>query len=282
MRGFSVEVVHSHIYACKYAQIAAVINRVKSRIHTVHSIANKEATIINQKIYRILFKHLNVIPIALSDEINQSISDLYGIETTKIPIVYNGVPLKKCNPIGVYKTKSLKFVHVGRFMKVKNHENLVKAFIRARKDNPQIELELYGEGELKGYIEEIVRSAQAEDYIYFKGITDNIFKTMNSADVFILPSFYEGMPMTLIEAMGTGLPIITTPVGGIVDMLEDGENAVFTGTDVESIAHSINLIASDSELRKTIGEAARKRSKDFSATMMARRYLEVYERGLKG
>ena len=87
--------------------------------------------------------------------------------------------------------------------------------------------------------------------------------------------------MTLIEAMATGLPIITTPVGGIVDMLEDGSEAIFTGTDSDSIADSICRLVDNAELRQSLGQAALKRSKQFSAGAMAEKYTELYGRNIR-
>ena len=130
-------------------------------------------------------------------------------------------------------------------------------------------------------MEKLVSELQADNYIHFMGLTNDVYSAMSEADVFILPSIYEGMPMTLIEAMATGLPIITTPVGGIVDMLEDGSEAIFTGTDSDSIEDSICRLVDNTELRQSLGQAALERSKQFSAGAMAEKYTELYGRKVK-
>ena len=83
--------------------------------------------------------------------------------------------------------------------------------------------------------------------------------------------------MTLIEAMGTGLPIISCAVGGIPDMLTDKQNALLVPPDVEGIAHGMEQLYSDRVLRERLGMAAEKRSEDFSSETMAVKYIDVYK-----
>lgn len=277
MKQFEPEVVHSHIYACKYAQLAATMVGIKIKVHTVHNVASKEATSSNQKIYKILFELFNVRPVALSEEVKKTVCELYHMKPENVPVVFNGILLEKCKPIEKYnETDCLKFIHVGRFMEAKNHGNLVRAFVKAHRSYNNISLYLFGAGELKTTIEELVSDLEAEEYIHFMGLTDNIYDELYKSDVFILPSLFEGMPMTLIEAMGTGLPIITSPVGGVVDMLDDKENALFTDPDIDSIAACIEEMTSSVYLRKKLGLNAKTHSNRFSAKTMANNYLKIY------
>ena len=281
IRQFNPDVVHSHIYAGKYAHIAAMMAGVKNKVYTVHNVAQKEATDSNKRMNKVLFKKLGVVPVALTQEIQKSIEDVYGIDESKIPVVFNGIPLEKCKPIQVYKKNATEIVHVGRFFEAKNHRNLIYAFADVHTEFPEIHLKLYGDGPLRNDMETLVSELQIDNYIHFMGLTNDVYSVMSEADVFILPSIYEGMPMTLIEAMATGLPIITTPVGGIVDMLEDGSEAIFTGTDSDSIADSICRLVDNGELRQSLGHAALKRSKQFSAGAMAEKYTELYGRNMR-
>lgn len=275
------DVVHSHIYACKYAHIAASIAGVKCKIHTVHNIAEKEATPSNQRMYRLLFKRYQVVPVALSELVKESIHELYSIDLKHIPVVYNGIPLEKCKPVSKYRSNNLRFIHVGRFMEAKNHFAMIKAFVKAHEMYDDIKLLLYGEGELKKDVEDLVRRNNAQDYILFMGLTTNIYEVLNKADIFILPSLYEGMPMTLIEAMGSALPIITSPVGGIPDMLEKEKEALFVTPDEDGIYGGIIKMLANSEERKALAIAAKSRAVKFSAKYMTEKYVEIYKRVIK-
>lgn len=280
IRKFQPDVVHSHIYAGKYAHLAASAAGVKVKVYTVHNIAQKEATPSDQKINRFLFRRMGVVPVALSEEVRQTIVDVYHLNPKEIPIACNGIPMERCNPCSAYQKTATNYIHVGRFCEVKNHANLIRGFVKAHEQYPTIQLRLYGDGPLRQKMENLVAELQAQDFIHFMGLTDDVYSAMAKADVFILPSIYEGMPMTLIEAMATGLPIITTPVGGIVDMLEDGKEAAFTGTDPASIAEGISSLVENLALRQTLGQAARIKAKQFSAEAMAKKYLEIYSEGI--
>jgi glycosyltransferase involved in cell wall biosynthesis len=99
---------------------------------------------------------------------------------------------------------------------------------------------------------------------------------LHDADIFTLPSNYEGIPMTLIEAMGTGLPIVATAVGGVPDMLTNDENALIIDNNNEAISRAFETYYKDLELRKRHGEKAKERSSAFSATTMAKKYESIY------
>lgn len=115
------DVVHTHIYASKYALPAAVLAGVKRRVHTVHSMAQKEQGALGRKINTFMYRHCDVVPVALSNEVKKTISEVYGLQGSLIPVVYNGIDLSKCIEKDNYApTKEFTVVHIGRFMKVKN------------------------------------------------------------------------------------------------------------------------------------------------------------------
>ena len=175
---FKPDVVHSHIYAGKYAHIAATMAGVKSKVYTVHNVAQKEATDSNKRMNKVLFKKLGVVPVALTEEVQKSIEDVYGIDESKIPVVFNGIPLEKCKPIQVYKKNATEIVHVGRFFEAKNHRNLIYAFADVHTKFPEIHLKLYGDGPLRNDMETLVSELQIDNYIHFMGLTNDVYSVM--------------------------------------------------------------------------------------------------------
>jgi glycosyltransferase involved in cell wall biosynthesis len=276
-KNFKPDVVHTHLYASKYAHIAAWLSGIKVKVHTIHSIAYHADGKANQIVNRFLFKVLGVIPVSLSEEVKKTVVDLYKIKPKKTPIVLNGVPLEKCIPIQTYSEEATRILHVGRFSTPKNHMEMIRGFALAHEKNRRIHLYLYGEGELKKEAEKLVSDLQIGEYIHFCGTTSDVYSVMNKADVFILPSLWEGVPMTLIEAMGTGLPIIASRVGGISNMISDGENGILIDPTAEALAKAIILIATDGKKREKLGLNALKKSVDFSSKKMVRKYVEVYK-----
>lgn len=281
MREEKPDVVHSHLYSAKYAHIAAIISKVKKRVHTIHNIAEKDGGKQDHIVNRFLFKKCNVIPISLSDDVRKTVVSFYKIAAPMTPVILNGVPLDKCKPISEYRILATKFLHIGRFSEQKNHIELIKAFVAAHEKCEKIELYLYGEGELEEKCKSLVSDLGAYSYIHFCGTTNDVYSVMHQMDVFILPSLWEGIPMTLIEAMGTCLPIIASKVGGIENMLSDGESGILIKPIQQEITDSILTVHDDYCLRKKLGEGAKNISVDFSAQNMAKEYIKVYQRSSK-
>lgn len=274
-----VDVIHTHRYCAQYAVPAAILAGVKRRVHTIHSIASKE----NGKFARILnkffFKHCGLIPVALSEKIRETVVEEYKIDSPKVPVVYNGVPLDKCLIKGSYDIDSNRIVllHVGRFASVKNHIELINAICELKKKMNGVVLQLIGDGELKNDIRKHIAACNAENYIELLGLKDNVFPYFQQADVFVLPSIYEGIPMTLIEAMGSGVPIIASRVGGIPDMITDSQEGLLCEPNAQSIADKTEKMIADKELRITCAQKARNKAHYFSAKTMGEEYERLYK-----
>lgn len=274
---YNPDVIHTHRYCPQYAIPAAILAGIKHRVHTVHNVAEKENGRIARKLNKFFFKHCGVIPVALSELIRDSIIKEYGINKEKIPVIYNGIDLSKCIPKQAYESHNIfKILHIGRFTEQKNHIGLLKAFKSFNDKYPNSELWLIGDGETKDTIKDFVHSNDLERNVIFCGLKEDVYDYLNQADVFVLPSNYEGLPMTLIEAMGTGLPIIATAVGGVPDMLTDGENAVLISPKSEEIAYSLIRLHNDVNFRKSIGQKALISSNSFSSKIMTKHYLKTF------
>lgn len=270
------DVVHTHLYTLKYVFAAMLVAKVPRRVHTVHNIAEKESAYFQRKLNRIFFRYFNVIPVSLSGLVQDTVVKEYGLSAEEVPIVFNGVDFSNCIPKSEYNLKD-KFVitHIGSFQKSKNHVGLINAFKLFHEKYPNTELNLIGYGELQKDIENYVKGQGLSSSVNFLGKQSNVYKFLGESDVFCLPSFYEGIPMSIIEAMGTGLPIVATAVGGIPDMLDEN-SALLVEVDSAKIAEAFEKYYSDVELREKHGKAALQRSNIFSATKMATEYLKIY------
>ena len=274
------DVVHSHLNAQKYVALAARHMSMTLFVHTVHNVAHKELTKMEMFLAKHLYKRDQVIPVALSNAIQESIADVYGIPLDSIPIIFNGIDLSKCMPKTTYMIEEkVRVLHIGRFADQKNHKGLVDAFKIFHSNRPNSVLNLIGDGENFDEIIKYVEDNQLKDFVLFLGKKADVYKYINEADIFILPSIYEGVPITLIEAMGTGVPIIATNVGGIPDMLENNRDAILTSVSSEELSYSLVALSDDFKLRKKIGENALARAKSFSSEEMACKYIEIYRGG---
>lgn len=273
------DVVHSHLNAQKYAMIAAKRAGVPTRVHTVHNVAEKELNKIDRFLAKRFYKKHNVIPVALSDAIHSTIIKTYEIPADSVPIILNGIDLSRCLVKNNYDIKdTIKILHIGRFSEQKNHKGLIDAFKIFHALKPNSILKLIGTGDKFDEINEYVAENNLTDSVQFLGIQTNVYPYINEADIFVLPSLYEGIPITLIEAMGTGIPIVATNVGGIPDMLTNGKNAILTPVNTEKIAESFWELAENQEKRKLLGENAKKEAIKLSVEIMAEKYLEIYKK----
>lgn len=274
------DVVHTHLDVIKYAVLAAKLAGVKKCVHTVHSLANREAEGRLQKIINgFYFRKAWSVPVALTPEVQNSVAEFYGLPLSRVPVIYNGIDLSRCVPKTTYETgENVIILHVGRFDVPKNHPGLLEAFRLLLESCPQCRLRLVGDGDSRRDMEALAREKGIADFVEFCGMQSNVYPYLHDADIFTLPSIYEGNPMTVIEAMGTGLPIVASRVGGIPDMISDGESGLLVEPEPQSICDSLTRLVEDSALRQRLGEAARKQSRTFSAEHMARDYLSLYSK----
>lgn len=271
------DVVHTHIGAAQYAFPAAVFAKIKKCVHTVHSIAQKENFGLNKKINKLYFKYAGVIPVALSKIVQDSIHEVYDVPVDKIPIVFNGMPVSRYFAKKDYKfNEGIRIAHVGRFSVEKNHSGLIESFDKIVKIYPQAILNLYGDGSLLETIQEIVSEKNLSDKVVFHGLTDCVAEELSKNDIFCLPSNYEGVPMTLIEAMASAMPIVATAVGGVPDMLTDGHDAFVCPNDTDAVSQCLIRLIESQELREKLGQNALKRAYDFSLHKMSEKYMELY------
>jgi len=271
------DVVHTHIGAAQYTFPTAKLAKIKKIVHTVHSIAQKENLGLNKKINKLYFKYAGVVPVALSKSIQESIFQVYGITAENVPVVFNGMPVDKYITRDDYSIgNQINIVHIGRFSVEKNHKGLIEAFEKVSKVYPQAVLNLYGDGLLLNSVKIMVDEKNMGNKVVFHGITDRVPEVLSKSDIFCLSSIYEGVPMTLIEAMASAMPIVATAVGGVPDMLTNERDAFVCSNNVDDFAQCLIMLIKSKELRESFGQNALKRAHDFSSRKMAEEYMKLY------
>ena len=140
------------------------------------------------------------------------------VEAGKVKFIHNGVDLNvykfdKDNREKIRKEfaiaeEQLVIGHIGRFNQQKNHKFLIEVFAEVLKQKPDALLMLVGDGEKKNEIKEQIKALGIEESVIFTGIRSDVPALLSAMDVFVFPSFYEGMPNTVIEAQATGLPCV--------------------------------------------------------------------------
>ena len=269
------DVIHVHLFALKYVGAAAVGLSIPL-VHTIHNVASYDAEH-DKAVNKYLYTTGKAVPVSLSREIQKTVVEFYGLPESATPVIFNGIDLESCIPKSDYTLSSpAGIIHVGRFWEQKNHECMVRALKLLKDRGCPVVLDCFGEGSLLEPTRALARELGVEDSIRFRGLTDRVFPHLNRADLFILPSKWEGMPMTIIEAMGTGLPVIASDVGGVADMITTGRNGLLIRPDPRELADAIARLLEDDALRAQLGRNALADSIRFSGAAMARSYLELY------
>lgn len=271
------DIIHTHRYVLRYVIPANLLLNIKV-IHTVHTIASKEQKGIGIFLSKIFYRLNLAQPVALSNQVRNTIYSVYGLKMS-VPVIFNGINLEKYgnrNKLKLEHSERFVFLNIGRFVYAKNHETLIHAFAIFHKKYSNSYLYLIGQGSEENKIKHLVKSLSLTDCVEFLGTKAEVSYYLSTTDCFILPSRYEGMPMTLIEAMASGMPIIASNVGGIPDMLTDNENAILIDPTVEGVLGAMEQIYQEPALRNKLAHNAYIRSKDFSAASMAECYIKFY------
>lgn len=179
------------------------------------------------------------------------------IVQNKTTVIPNPISPALIKGDALIQSKEQVLVTVGRLADAKNHAILIRAFSRVKQTHPTYQLHIYGDGSLKEALQEQIDALNMSDSIILKGTSNCIFDEIKTAQLFVLSSYYEGMPNALIEAMCLGLPVVSTKVSGAVDFIEDKENGLLVGNDQEQeLVDAINLLLDDSTLRTKCAESA--------------------------
>lgn len=232
------QVVHCHGRAFPYTFMAQILGRVHSRFfYTVHNDAQYDAGRwpLN-RMRRYAFRHRFVTPVTISEESLHSFRDYYGMTA---PMILNGRALPAFHAVrhadSTERTRASRtLVCLARFSSVKRQDMLARIALQLQQEGYLFTLQLIGRHEDSN----ILAAVQTVNCpcIEIVGEVSNPVDYLNKADAFCLCSTYEGMPISLIEAMSVGAVPVCTPVGGIVNMVKDGENG-FLSEDLSEKAY---------------------------------------------
>lgn len=192
----------------------------------------------------------------------------------KMTVIPNGVNTEKFKP-GKNKSDKFQVLTVARLTERKRIQDLIKAM----KSTEDIELKIVGEGEMESELKEKTADLGIEDKVEFKGYIphEELPQLYSKADVFVLPSLNEGMSNAVLEAMSSGLPIITTDTGGTDELLH-GNGEIVPKESPKSIQKKIKHYKNNPNSRKEHGNKSRELSKKMSWKKLAELYVNKYEK----
>jgi len=186
---------------------------------------------------------------------------------SKIQIIPNPVSLpEKFNTKGkpLYLKKPA-IIAMGKFQRQKGLDILIKAFSHLKKKHPRWSLTILGDGELRPDFEKLAGSLGLSDCVFFPGVVNNPYHYMQHADLFVMPSRYEGFPNALCEAMAFGLPVITTNFSSAEEIVGKDESAgmIVPIENIPALAKAMDELIRDNNRRKRLASQAQQISNRF-------------------
>lgn len=269
------DIVHTHLYAAKYAIPAAHASGVPVCLHTVHSIASEDLSGIDTVLQRWFYSHGWAVPVAISPEVKRTVSEEYGIPEDEVPMVLNGVARRTLPKRDVKSDSPFTFLHIGRFEPVKNHELLLDAFRIVHATHEDCRLVLVGKGPLLERVRLKVENLGLSKSVEIVGEVADVAPYLAEADVFVLPSEYEGLPITLVEALQAGVPCIASNVGGIPDIVHDGGNGLLVEPTLDAVAQAMARVLDDRALLSRLARNTLNADSPFTQEKMTCGYYQI-------
>ncbi len=171
----------------------------------------------------------------------------------------------------------------GRLVERKGVSVLLEAWGKLAKDHQDVLLVIVGGGPLEKKLKDQSRELGIEENVKFFGFVNNIGDYLAATDIFVFPSFQEGFPNSVLEAMACGIPVISTKIGGVVDVIRDGENGLLVEPgNVNQLADALKKLISDAEYASTLGKNALKTVREnYDINVIANKYVKLYGRLMK-
>lgn len=203
-------------------------------------------------------------------------------------VVNNGIDLQKFNPDKNFKNirkeiglpeDAMLVLFIARFTSHKQPLSLIRAFAEALPSNPELHLLMVGDGDQKEEAKKIIEELKLKDKITLVPFRQDVPDVLAAADIFVLPSLWEGLPIGLLEAMAMGKAIIASNVDGTSEIIVDQENGwlIETKNLVSNLAKAIVILSKNEENRKRLGKNARNTvSERFNAKNMTRQIENIY------
>jgi glycosyltransferase involved in cell wall biosynthesis len=281
-----IDVLHSHEFAMNsFGSAAALLARVPaiSTIHGRNWVSDRPRRAFA---YRML-RRLGVPVVAVSEDLAGFLVERLGIPRERLALVHNGIPLPDATPSGARSARrsaaraalaipadrSL-VVAVGNLYPVKDHATLLRALARL----PDARVAIAGRGAEEQPLRQLAVELGLADRVHLLGLRDDVGTVLAAGDVFVQPSLSEGLPLAVLEAMASGLPVVATRVGGVHEAVADGTTGFLVPPgDPAALAAALARVLESPDRGAALGSAGRARVEaEFSVARMADHYRSLY------
>jgi len=285
---FNAGIIHCHHYSpFVYGQLATLRSRGLRVVFTEHGRLSDAPPSAKRRLANRFIARLPGAFYAVSEDVRRHVM-AEGFQAGRVGVIYNGIepgvmpgPAERDESRRAMSMTDEAFVigAVGRLDRVKDLGTLIDAFVIVRQRMPLARLVIVGGGLERLRLEQRVAQSGVQRAVTFTGHRDDVRKLLPGFDVFVNSSISEGVSLTILEAMASGVPVVATRVGGTPEVIEDDVNGVLVSPrNPWELAAAIVEIASDRDRAAAIAAAGRTRVETaFTSDGMIARYAHVYD-----
>ena len=295
-RRLKPDILHSHlVHADFHGGVAGWLARVPLLVSSRHNDDPFRSAGITAYLIRLNNRIFHQF-VAISKHMRRFSEEVERINPHKIRIVHYGLDLSTAATVDLRADLHGEFnlepgpllVCVARLVPQKGHIHLLRALARVRGEVPAVRLVLLGDGTIRADLEQIVRDLALQANVCFAGWRTDAARLLGGADIFVLPSLWEGFGLVLLEAMAASLPIVASNVGAIPEIVADNETGLLVRPGAEeALARALIKLLASPALRTQMGARGRRRlEQEFSVSKMVQAIEAVYnqlalKKGLK-
>lgn len=292
MRDFKPAAAVSFIDYVNFITVtAALFLKRKPRVivcvhnYPFHFLRGERFIWLKKLLMRVTYKIANEI-VTVSEAIKKALEERLNIEGGKIKVIYNPIDVETVRNEACQEIKHPFFdgggkqviISAGRLEERKRFDRLLKAFAIVKQKQNNIRLIILGEGSLGKKLKDMTSRLNIEKDVYFAGFQNNPYAWFSKADIFVLSSDTEGLPMVILEAMACGLPVVSTDcVSGPNEIIAGGENGLLVKRlEENALAEAMITLLGDKKLRDEFSRQGRKRAEDFRIEKIISRYEDLF------
>lgn len=288
IRESRIRVIHTHHFTQLF--FAALPARWAGAriIHTEHEFFSYLQNPFHRRLIRPLSRFCERMTV-VGPEIADYFVGTIGLPEQRVTVVPNGVDIPKFDcgreaaraEFGL-SPRDIVIGTVGRLEPEKDQATLLEAFRQIKGESRSLRLLIVGDGSVAGELKAHAERIGISDRTLFLGYRRDIPKLLAAMDVFVLSSIREGLPISLIEAMAARRPVVSSDIGSVKDLVQDGQNGILVSPrDAAAFGKVLQRLVETAELRERLGEAGRRTVEaSFSLPVMIRTYEGLYQAAL--
>lgn len=277
-----VDLVHSHEFTMSVFGALAARSLGIPHVITMHGNQHMTGALRRRLALRLAFR-LSRAVVAVSHETREHLVQTLGKSAARVQTILNGVPRRHGDPYRIRQefglgANDLMVLSVGGLHKRKGHALLIQSLARLRADRSW-KLIIAGRGPEQENLDSLIRELDLVERVHLVGQREDVPDLQAAANLFVMPSLWEGLPLAILEAMLAGTPVIASAASGIPEAIEHGVDGLLVPPgDLDALTDALTILLSDARLREKLGRGGMDRAmRDFTISRMADDYITVYE-----